>query len=121
MNAYLQALMARPIAHRGLHDRAAGVMENSPGAFAAAVRHGFPIECDVQLTADGEAVVFHDFELGRLTDEEGAVDTRTANSLQTIRLKGSKDGDTIPTLARMPGGRGRPLAYRCRDQEPLQR
>lgn len=101
MNAHLKALLARPIAHRGLHDRSAGVIENSPGAFAAAVRHRFPIECDVQLTADGEAVVFHDFELGRLTDEEGAVDTRTASSLQAIRLKGSKDGDTIPTLARM--------------------
>ena len=101
MNAHLQALLARPIAHRGLHDRASGVIENSPGAFAAAVTHRFPIECDVQLTADGEAVVFHDYELGRLTDEEGAVDTRTSSSLQAIRLKGSKDGDTIPTLLRM--------------------
>ena len=101
MHPQLQALMARPIAHRGLHDRAAGVIENSPAAFAAAVRHGFPIECDVQLTADGEAVVFHDFDLGRLTDEEGAVVSRSARSLQAIGLKGSRDGDRVPTLGAM--------------------
>ncbi len=101
MHPHLKALMARPIAHRGLHDRAAGVIENSPAAFAAAVRHGFPIECDVQLTADGDAVVFHDFDLGRLTNDEGAVVSRTATSLQAIGLKGSRDGDRIPTLTAM--------------------
>ena len=51
-------LVAKPIAHRGLHDLAAGVIENSPSAAQAAIAAGFGIECDVQLTADGEAVVF---------------------------------------------------------------
>ena len=50
-----------PIAHRGLHDTANGIIENTPAAADAAIARGFAIECDVQLTADGEAVVFHDF------------------------------------------------------------
>ena len=44
-------------AHRGLHGD--GVAENSPAAFAGAIVRGLGIECDVQLSADGEAVVFH--------------------------------------------------------------
>ncbi|MGO4172710.1 glycerophosphodiester phosphodiesterase family protein [Bosea sp. TAF32] len=90
-------LVARPIAHRGLHDLAAGVIENSPSAAQAAIAGGFGIECDVQLTADGEAVVFHDFVLDRLTGESGAVVERKAEALSAITLKGS--GDRIPTLS----------------------
>ena len=55
-------LVARPIAHRGLHDRTAGLVENSLSAAEAAIAAGFAIECDVQDTADGDAVVFHDFD-----------------------------------------------------------
>ena len=66
-------LTARPIAHRGLHARDAGRIENSPAAARAAIEHGFAIECDVQLSADGEAMVFHDFRLDRLTAESGPV------------------------------------------------
>jgi len=90
-------LIARPIAHRGLHDLAAGVIENSPSAAEAAIAGGFGIECDVQLTADGEVVVFHDFVLDRLTAESGAVVERKAEALSAITLKGS--GDRIPTLS----------------------
>ena len=72
MNA-LPWLVARPIAHRGLHDRAAGIVENTLSAAEAAIAAGFAIECDVQVTADGEAVVFHDFTLDRLTPERGPV------------------------------------------------
>jgi glycerophosphoryl diester phosphodiesterase len=71
-------LTARPIAHRGLHDVRQGVIENTRPAFAAAVEHGFAIECDVQLTRDGEAVVHHDFELGRLTEGSGRLDRMSA-------------------------------------------
>ena len=84
-------LVAKPIAHRGLHDLAAGVIENSPSAATAAIAGGFGIECDVQLTADGEAVVFHDFVLDRLTGEAGAVVARKVAELGTITLKGSSD------------------------------
>src|SRR4051794_2404055 len=66
MKAALDWLTARPIAHRGLHDKAKGVIENTVSAALAAVDAGYAIECDVQLTGDGEAVVFHDFTLDRL-------------------------------------------------------
>lgn len=84
-------LTARPIAHRGLHDRARGIVENSTSAAAAAVSAGYAIECDVQLTADGDAVVFHDFELDRLTSASGPVSTRTASELAETTLEGSRD------------------------------
>jgi glycerophosphoryl diester phosphodiesterase len=64
-------LTERPIAHRGLHDRAAGILENTLSAADAAIARRFPIECDVQLSADGEAMVFHDHTLDRLTTERG--------------------------------------------------
>ena len=61
-------LTARPVAHRGLHDRARGIIENMPSAFQAAIAGNFAIELDVQLTADGEAMVHHDDALGRLNE-----------------------------------------------------
>ena len=66
-------LTARPVAHRGLHDRTRGIIENMPGAALAAIEGNFSIECDIQLTADGEAMVHHDDALGRLTDRSGAL------------------------------------------------
>jgi glycerophosphoryl diester phosphodiesterase len=86
-----------PIAHRALHDRAAGRIENSPAAIRAAVEAGYGIEIDLQLSQDGVAMVFHDEDLDRLTDESGPVAARTAADLTRIRLKDSTD--TIPTLA----------------------
>src|SRR5258708_7194254 len=61
-------LTARPVAHRGLHDLARGIIENMPDAIRAAIDGNFNIEVDLQLTADGEAMVHHDDALGRLTD-----------------------------------------------------
>ncbi len=90
-------LTARPIAHRGLHDKARGVIENSPAAALAAIAGRYAIECDVQLSSDGEALVFHDFTLDRLTAEKGSVRSRKAAELQAIALTGSSD--RIPTLA----------------------
>ena len=52
MNLRPDWLTARPIAHRGLHDRTDGRIENSPAAALAAVERCFAIECDVQLSAD---------------------------------------------------------------------
>jgi glycerophosphoryl diester phosphodiesterase len=89
-------LTARPIAHRGLHDRAKGVFENTPSAADAAVAGDFAIECDVQDTADGEAVVFHDHTLERLTDQHGPVRARTAAELTGLAVAGT--ADRIPTL-----------------------
>lgn len=90
-------LTARPIAHRGLHDATAGVFENTLSAAEAAVRGGFAIECDVQLTADDEAVVFHDHSLDRLTTETGEVRTRSTDALTRLAIRGT--ADRIPTLA----------------------
>jgi glycerophosphoryl diester phosphodiesterase len=84
----LDWLVNRPIAHRGLHD--AGVPENSSAAFAAAISNGYSIECDIQLTADGEAVVFHDDTLDRMTSETGVVQTRTAKELCSLTLGNSR-------------------------------
>lgn len=89
-------LVQRPIAHRGLHDLGRGVPENSLSAAEAAIAGGFGIECDVQLSADGEAMVFHDFVLDRLTDESGSVASRRAEALGAIGLTGS--ADRIPSL-----------------------
>ena len=60
-------LTARPIAHRGLHDAANGVIENTATAFSAAIAGGYGIETDLQISRDGEAMVYHDDALGRLT------------------------------------------------------
>jgi glycerophosphoryl diester phosphodiesterase len=89
-------LTARPIAHRGLHDRSRGVVENTLSAADAAIAGGFAIECDVQDTADGEAVVFHDHTLERLTGEHGPVRERDAAELTALAVAGT--GDRIPTL-----------------------
>lgn len=91
------AFVGPALAHRGLHDRAAGRVENSRAAILAAVEAGYGVELDVQLSADGEAMVFHDAALDRLTDASGPVAARDAAALGRIGLKGG--GETIPTLA----------------------
>src|SRR5260370_25520978 len=80
-------LTARAVAHRGLHDRARGIVENMPGAARAAVDGNFAIECDIQLTADGEAMVHHDDVLGRLTEGSGALIEMTAAELKAVAFK----------------------------------
>ena len=94
-----ESFLRLPIAHRALHDRTAGRIENSPAAIRAAVAAGYAIEVDLQLSRDGVAMVFHDEELDRLTDETGPVNARSAEDLGRIRLKDS--ADRIPTLAQV--------------------
>ncbi|PZF75231.1 glycerophosphodiester phosphodiesterase [Aestuariivirga litoralis] len=84
-------LTARPIAHRGLHDFAKGVVENTASAFAAAIAQGYAIECDLQLTRDGEAVVFHDDHLERLTEGRGLVKDHSAAEMQQVAIRNSTD------------------------------
>ena len=85
--ASLDWLTARPVAHRGLHDISRGVVENMPGAADAAIAGNFAIECDIQLTADGEAMVHHDDALGRLTEGSGALLGLTSDALKQVRFK----------------------------------
>jgi glycerophosphoryl diester phosphodiesterase len=80
-------LTARPVAHRGLHDRSRGIIENMPGAAQAAIAGNFSIECDIQLTADGEAMVHHDDALGRLTEGTGALLGMTSTELRAIPFR----------------------------------
>lgn len=86
-------LFDRPIAHRGLHDRAKGVIENSFSAFEAAIAGGYAIECDVQLSSDGVPYIFHDDELGRLTGANGRSDQITIADVTALPLLGSARGE----------------------------
>jgi len=92
----LDWLTARPVAHRGLHDASAGVIENTATAFTAAIRHGYGIECDLQVSRDGEAMVHHDDALGRLTEGSGRLADMDAAAIERVRFRQS--ADTILTL-----------------------
>ena len=110
-------LTARPVAHRGLHDRARGIIENMPGAALAAIDGNFAIECDIQLTADGEAMVHHDDALGRLTDGAGALLGLTSQALKAISLQGYGREDDVAWRPLRAGQRPRP--DRDRGEEPF--
>ena len=84
-------LTARPVAHRGLHNAARGIIENMPGAAQAAISGNFAIECDIQLTADGEAMVHHDDALGRLTEASGALLEKTGAELKAVKFKDTSE------------------------------
>ena len=106
MPTALDWLTARPIAHRGLHDAAHGVLENTAGAVSAAIAADYGIEIDVQPSADGEAMVHHDDVLGRLTDGEGRLDSFTAAELKRIPFRDSTERMmTLPDLCDLVGGR----------------
>ncbi len=90
-----ERLFEPAVAHRGLWSPG-GAPENSLAAFQAACSHGYGIELDVQLSADGEAMVFHDYTLQRVTGAEGRLSDRSAADLGKLRLSGTDE--TIPTL-----------------------
>ncbi|CAN0604739.1 unnamed protein product, partial [Ectocarpus sp. 12 AP-2014] len=107
-----------PIAHRALHDKGHARPENSAAAVQAAVDANYGIEIDVQLSADKDAVVFHDYDLNRLTDRAGAVNHWTAKDLTAIALKDG-GGQGIPTLSEvlnLIAGRV-PLLIEIKDQD----
>jgi glycerophosphoryl diester phosphodiesterase len=110
------AFVRSPIAHRALHDRARRRIENSASAIRAARAAGYGIEIDLQLSADGVAMVFHDEDLGRLTGEAGPLNARSAAELGRIKLAGSDD--TIPTFAQVLSliGGAVPLLVEIKDQ-----
>jgi glycerophosphoryl diester phosphodiesterase len=97
-------LTARPIAHRGLHNAAHGIIENTASAFAAAMAGGYGIETDVQISADGEAMAHHDDALGRLTDGAGALCDMSAAALKQTPFRATADrmmtlGDLLDLVA----------------------
>lgn len=93
------AFLGAPLAHRALHDVADGRPENSRAAIREAIRHGYGIEIDVQLSADDQAMVFHDYALDRLAQGTGPVRAVPAGTLGHTPLKGGDEG--IPTLAQV--------------------
>jgi glycerophosphoryl diester phosphodiesterase len=102
----LKWLTARPVAHRGLHDAAAGVIENTASAFQAAIDGGFAIETDLQISADGEAMVHHDFALGRLTLGSRLLAAMTAAGLREVPFRDTPDRImTLGELCELVAGR----------------
>lgn len=110
------AFLTTPLAHRGYHSRADRRPENSPAAFHAAIAAGYGIELDVQLSRDGQAMVFHDEALDRLTAVVGLVKDFTAASLARIPLR---DSDacilTLPEILGLIAGRV-PVLIEIKDQ-----
>jgi glycerophosphoryl diester phosphodiesterase len=99
-------LTARPVAHRGLHDAARGIIENMPAAAEAAVAGDFSIECDIQLTSDGEAMVHHDDALGRLTEGSGTLLGKTSAELKAVTFKTTSERMmTLADLCALVAGR----------------
>lgn len=110
------AFLTIPLAHRGLHDRSRGVIENSMGAVQAAISAGYGIEIDVQLASDNAAMVFHDDRLDRLTGESGPIRGWASRDLGKLRLTGSEEAvPTLPEVLAEVAGRV-PLLIELKDQ-----
>src|SRR2546423_9182129 len=97
-------LLSRPIAHRGVH-RLPDVPENSLAAFQAAIDRGLPVELDVRLSADGQPVVLHDADLGRMTGKGVPVRSLAANEVRQLRLLNTQERVPLlrETLERVAG------------------
>jgi glycerophosphoryl diester phosphodiesterase len=111
-----ESFLRMPLCHRGYHDLSRGIVENSLSSFSAAINAGYGIELDIQLSSDGEAVVFHDDTLDRVAEASGLVIERSAAELRGIRLR--QCSDTIPTFAQaldLVAGRA-PLLVELKDQ-----
>ncbi|MES0825740.1 glycerophosphodiester phosphodiesterase family protein [Ruegeria sp. SCP11] len=112
-SVFLQA----PIAHRALHDKTDNRPENSRAAIRAAIEAGYGIEIDLQLTSDNQAMVFHDYDMTRLTGQSGPIQQISASQAQATPLLHADDG--IPTLdevLEMVGGKV-PLLIEFKDQD----
>jgi glycerophosphoryl diester phosphodiesterase len=97
-------LIAAPIAHRGLHSAADGIVENTPSAVSAAVAAGYAIEVDLQITGNGEAMVHHDAVLGRVTEGDGRLAELQSADLKRTPFKMTLDrmltlGDLLDLVA----------------------
>lgn len=84
----------RPYVHRGLYG--GDIPENSLPAFRRAAEAGFAIELDVQLSADGEVFVFHDYTLSRMCGKDVHLSDIPADVLRKTPLAGTEY--CIPTF-----------------------
>lgn len=89
--------MYKNFAHRGLHKKDKTVPENSLAAFERASAYGYGMELDVQLSKDGQVVVFHDDTLNRVCGIDSRVDEKTYDELRQMSLCGSTQ--TIPLFS----------------------
>ena len=111
------AFLNVPLTHRALHDVKRGRPENSRAAISAAIEAGYGIEIDVQLSSDGAAIVFHDYDLKRLAEDSGPIQQRSSADLSRVILRGSDEG--IPALHEvldLVAGRT-PLLIEIKDQD----
>jgi glycerophosphoryl diester phosphodiesterase len=74
-------------AHRGLHGP--DVPENSLAAADGAITARMGIECDIQRSRDDHPMVFHDWDLARLTGEDGDAEDLSADALEELHLLGT--------------------------------
>ena len=100
------SVFLRPIAHRGLHDRKRGIVENTAAAFRAAIAKGYGIECDLRPARSGLPVVFHDLKLGRLIDAPGEITGIGPDDLKRLRYRQTDDRIlTFAEFLELAGGR----------------
>lgn len=118
MSDFDLAFVVRSLAHRALHDVADGRPENSRAAIRAAIAAGYGIEIDLQLSLDGQAMVFHDYDLTRLTTASGPLRQHSSAQLAEIPLRGG-DGETVPTLSEVLAlvDGATPLLIEIKDQD----
>lgn len=111
------SLLTTPVAHRALHDGNVARVENGQAAIEAALTHGYAIELDVQRSVDGKAMVFHDYDLRRLTVAAGPIAQRTASELSKLQyLTGEVGMLTLNEALEIVAGRV-PLLIELKDQD----
>ena len=89
-----EVFLNRPLAHRAFHSE--DKPENSLAAIRAAMEAGYGIEIDIQPSRDGTPMVFHDYDLERLTGTYGDITKASDVTLAELRLPGGIE--PIPTL-----------------------
>lgn len=100
-----------------MHDVENGVQENTRPSFERAIKHGFGIELDLQMSSDGEAMVFHDYALDHLTHASGPIQMRTAAELRQVKHKvGSDPIMDLSQLLELVNGQV-PLLIEVKDQD----
>lgn len=116
-------------AHRGLHGD--GVPENSLEGARLAIKAGLGIECDIQRSRDGQPMLFHDWELSRLTGVEGETEGRTATELAELPYLGSDQkvasladllelvAGAVPILVEIKSKRGYDVERTCQSVRSL--
>ena len=93
----LQPFFEQPIAHRGYFDNNSPAPENSLAAFQRAIDHGYAIELDTQISADGTVWVLHDKNLLRSSGVDRDINKMTDAEIAKCTLFGTNE--KVPTFA----------------------